>query len=266
MEKLERIFRQLQDYISGLSPDQQVGERHNLQTIKEIRDLLVFENRYPREAITTVLASLNMNYHAVFFVNPNYGSATRTANFSDFDALLGDVARQTGGLAQPTTDLAAATEKICLHRDRYYNLVYAFNGEVEEKNIEIEAVSLRNADLFYRPKFFAGEIEFLARYSRMPQVEISGFFCREQRLGFILKNYRIDEKQQVGIIRVEVNVYDSGSNLAWSTRNTLKTDKDEITIRGIPLPGDLKGAYKIQITAEDMFTRKKTEFSEYVKL
>jgi len=264
--RLEKIFRELQDYISGLSPEKQVEERHNLQTIREIRNLMVFENRYPRQDIMTVFSSLNLNYHTVLFINQNYGSATRTANFSDFTSLLGELSRQTGGLSLDTADFLAAMQRICDHRDRFYQLVYAFDGKVEDKNLVIDLVSHHPAQLFYRSRFLQQEMSILARYAQQPQLKITGFFCRNLRLGFELQDYEIGGELEAGIIQVEVKLFDNQNNLAWSTQNTLKADTQRISIKGIPLPSGLRGAYKVQIIARDLLTQKQAEFSDYIQI
>ena len=184
----------------------------------------------------------------------------------DYEGILRDLSEKTGGLALDTTNLAEGIEAIRNHQDFYYNLIFEFNGKLEDKNIRVETSS-PDASLTYKDKFFKSEIQNLMDFLKEPKINISGFSLKGNKLSFTISDFKIGkvEKQDAGIMKVKIELIDDSRNTVYRTENTLKSTKKSITI-SLNLPAKHKGYFQLHIQASDMLSLKDHEISEYVKI
>lgn len=234
-----------------------------LQTLEKA--MLVSEN-FPRQILANLLMGANFSYNVILFRSLRQDISNPDAQSPDYEGILRDFSEQTGGKDLDTTDLKEGIGAIMKNTDFYYDLIFKFEGTVEDKNIRVEA-AVPGAKIFYKDKFYKSEIQNLIDYLKEPKINISGFSIKGNQIRFTIGEFKIDkvENQQAGLMAVKIELKNDKHDTVFKTSKTLKSIKKSITI-SLPLPATHKGYFQLHIQARDLLSQKSHDLNKYIKL
>jgi hypothetical protein len=221
--------------------------------------------------LLNILLGVNINYNVIFFSTQDRKTDSGNSVSPGYEKILKDISRITGGISIISTqsNLIKHLEAITQHVDFYYELVFTFAGEPEDKNIEINTAAGSRA--YYKKKFRKEELKWLMDWVK-EEIGISGFSLEGHRVSFTLSGFKMNpikdangQPVPTGIIKVEIRLIDSKSTTVNETGNTLRT-KDKSFHVSIELPSKFKGYFKLSITATDMIANQSSQLNKYVKM
>ena len=265
--EFKKASNSIKTYLSSVSSSEEQSTAASigsgLQTVE--KSMLISEN-FPKQIILNLLLGANISYNTILFRNLRQDISNPDAQSPDYEGILRDISKQTGGVALDTTTLSKGLATIIKNNDFYYNLIFAFNNQLEDKNIKIK-VSAQDAKIYYKDKFYQSEIKNLMDYLKESRINISDFSIRGNKIKFTISDFKIDkvENQKAGVMKVRIELIDDSHNTIYKTANTLKCVKKSITI-SINLPPKHKGYFQLHIKANDLLSQKSREIYEYVKL
>lgn len=265
--EFKKASNNIKTYLSSVTSTEEQSTaasiNSGLQTIE--KSMLISEN-FPKEILSNLLLGANISYNVILFRSLRQDISNPDDQSPDYEGILRDISQQTGGTALDTTSLAEGLSAIAGNDDFYYNLIFAFNNQLEDKEIGV-TVTAPEADIFYKNKFYESEIKNLIDYLKEPRITVSDFSIRGSRITFTISDFKIGDvdNQKAGAMRVKIELIDSSHNIIYKTANTLKSVKKSITI-SITLPPQHQGYFQLHIGARDLLSQKSHDIYEYVKL
>jgi hypothetical protein len=227
---------------------------------------MLISEKFPRQIIYNLLMGANLSYNVILFRSLRQDISTPDDQSPDYEGILREFAKQTGGVDIDTTDLKEGIEAIRKNKDFYYNLIFEFDGNVEDKDIKVET-SIPGANIYYKDKFFKSEIQNLIDYLKEPKITISDFSINGYQIKFTIADFKIDKvkDQKAGLMAVKIELVDDQHHTVFKTSKTLKSVEKSITI-SLPLPSTHKGYFQLHIQARDLFSQKSHDLNQYIKL
>ena len=125
--------------------------------------------------ITVISPSANTNRSASFCIffrsTENKDVESEYSAFSDLETILRRISQTSGGLTVDSTDSEQGIKEIEKHVDIYYELIYEWNGKIEEKQIQVQ-VKNKKMDLSYSKNFPKERIDSLIQFLSREKVRI----------------------------------------------------------------------------------------------
>jgi len=265
--EFKKASSNIRDYLASVtSSDEQATAASissGLQTLE--KSMLISEN-YPKQILSNLLMGANLSYNVILFRSLRQDISSPDAQSPDYEGILRKFSEQTGGVDMDTTNLKEGIDAIKKNTDFYYNLIFEFDGTVEDKIIKVET-AVPGANIYYKDKFFKSEIQNLIDYLKEPKINISKFSIKGNQITFTIADFKIDkvEKQQAGLMAVKIELKDDKHNPVFKTSKTLKSVKKSITI-SLPLPAKYQGYFQLHIQARDLLSMKSHDLNQYIKL
>jgi hypothetical protein len=256
----------IKDYLSSLTGQEQATAGSISSGLSTVTKSMLISENFPKEYVLNLLMGVNLNYNVILFKNMRQDVSSPDDHSPDYEGILREIAKKTGGVSIDTTNLKEGIDFITKNKDFYYDLIFKFNGKVEDKEIDVQ-VTKSDTKVYHKNKFIKGEIQTLINYLKEPKVKVAGCSVKGHKLKFSLTDFKIEtsNNQKMGAVRVKIELIDSKHNVVYHTQNTLKSIKKSINI-SLNLPAKIKGYFELRISATDLFSGKKDVFSEYIKL
>jgi hypothetical protein len=254
--------RQIRDTAALLSGSDQANATRMYTGLNMIDKLMLITEGLPMQKITGALLKENISYNAVLFKNQKKSTAMGDNISPDYEGIFKNFSKLTGGITVINANLKEGLDVIRKNSNVYYDLIYKFNGKLEDKKIKVN-LSNPNAKAYYTQSFAKSEIEKMIE----PKITLSGFSLRQHILKFSISDFKKgapDNKDQ-GIIRILVELIDQQDSVVFKTQNTLKSDKKSFSI-SLKIPPKHKGRFKVRISAFDLISRRSTQLVESKKL
>lgn len=241
--------------------------QNNLQQLEK---LLRLSDSFPVDPLLNVFNSANIRYNTVLWVHRKH---KRRSSASDIIPILGivleQISRDTGGKTVNTTDPEQGIKTIHHHQDQYYQLTYGFNGNIEEKNINVTAASaeLKKVKLSYKHVYSEEEMRSLIQYLSKERVQINDFSLNKNKINFSIDAVTLKKSKgdSYGLVKVRIELFNQNGERKYRTENTLRSTKQQITV-SIPLPGRHRGKFKLVINACDLIANQLASFEQEVVL
>jgi hypothetical protein len=220
------------------------------------------------------LLGVNINYNVVFFSGQSGETETQAVDSVSpgYEGILRDISRRSGGMSVISTraNLVESLETIAAHVDVYYELAFAVGAEPEDKRIEIN-VTPTNAGVYYKNRFKKDELKWLRDWVKQ-EINLSGFVLEGHGLSFTVAGFKMNRLKDTsgkwvptGMIKIDIRLIDDQNTTVYETGNTLKANDQSFKI-SLNLPAQLKGYFKLSITAVDLVANKSCHFNTYVKI
>jgi len=265
--EFKKVAREIRDYLSSVTTaDAQATAASIASALQTMEKSLRVSESYPDAVLRNLLLGGNVTYNLILFSSLRKDIGSPDDVSPDLEGILRQIAEATGGTHLDTTYLAAGLDRIAAHTDRYYDLIFAFDGSVEDKKIEVTTVR-PGTDLDYKDLFYKGEISRLVDYLKQPSVRVHDFSSTGHTIKFSISDYKMEERdgEDAAFIRVKIELVNDGNEVVHSASRTLKSTRDSLTI-SLGLPDRHSGYFQLRIGAEDLLTQKSHEISQYVKL
>ena len=236
--------------------------RRGLQTVE---DAMSVRRAFPEQEMLRSLAGAEITYLPVTLGEADGGESGNGWS-SGYRAAVMDMARLTGGTDIVATDLTTALDRLAQARDVYYDLVFPFDGLVEDKQIRV-TVPQPDATLWYRKRFLKGEVQTLADHFEEPDIRVLDFSIAGHAIKFSITGFKIETRdtQKSGAVQVTVELVDNKRRTVYTTRNTLRAEREPITV-SLNLPAKHRGYFQLRIEALDILCQKSAQIKKYVKL
>jgi len=272
IKKFRDIKNKIRSFLSTLAGDDQAWASSISSGLNLIDKAMLLSDQFPLQGIQDLMQGINVNYNVVFFTSMRKTSTEGTNNTSpDYEELLRKISNSTGGIAEITNDLKEGLGKISANNDQYYDLVFTFNGKVEEKEIEVKLNEKKKKDkIFYMSRFLEDEVKALTQAGVKKALGIVKYKLSGHKLAFRIEGYKMDKDEKAGnkntgILTIQIKLFDDKNNILFKAGKTFKSPKDFFDI-SLGLPAKHKGYFKLSIAVEDMRTGGSAELNKYVKL
>ena len=190
--EFKKAGNRIKSYLSSVTAAEEQSAaasiNSGLQTMEKA--MLISEN-FPKEILTSLLMGANISYNVILFGNLRQDTSNPDDQSPDYEGILRDISEQTGGKALDTTSLPDGLDAIAANDDFYYNLIFAFNNRLEDKNIRVD-VKAPEARIYYKNKFYQSEIKNLIDYLKEPRITVSDFSLSGAKMKFTISEFKID--------------------------------------------------------------------------
>jgi hypothetical protein len=254
--------RQIRDTAALLSGSDNASATRMYTGLNMIDKLMLISEGLPMQKITDALLKENISYNAVLFKNQKKSTTMGDSISPDYEGIFKNFSKLTGGVTVINSNLKEGLDVIRKNSCVYYDLIYKFDGKLEDKDIKVN-LSNPNANAYYKQSFAKSEIEKMIE----PKITLADFSLRQHILKFSISDFKKgapDSKDQ-GIIRILVELIDQQDTVVFKTQNTLKSDKKSFSI-SLKIPPNHKDRFKVRISAFDLISRRSTQLVENKKL
>jgi len=270
--KKYRVVRDhIRDYLSSMTAGEDGSWVSSISSgLNTIDKTMLLSDSFPTEDIQDLFLGINLGYNVMFLQSMRKAAQEDVCEFSpDYENILRHIARSTGGVTINTTDIVDGLKTIAATHDSYYELVFLFDDEKEEKAIKV-AVDLPKAQVFHRTKFNADEIKAIVEVASQPTIKVADVSLAGHVLGFSVSGQQLKADQKpgqpgLGAVKIEIKLVNDGNIVEFQTAKTITTDKPVFSIK-LNLPGKFSGYYKLSIGAEDLVSGRFFESETYVKI
>jgi len=256
LDVLKKTLDGLKDFLSSLDdPLDQSWAPMISKAVNELEKSLLISDRFPQEEIQDILLFSNIPYNVILFRSKRQqeGASAHEKISPDFENILRNISKATGGFALATTDLKEGLVQLSQHTDFYYLM----NIPVQTgKEIKISIEPKKEAeDIFYKKTFTTEEI-MNAKKVTMDKIKITDVSVKSKQIKFSLSNYSFDDKADKSKMGVEVKIVieNEKREMIYKTSNVLTPTKNIITITLPPLER-IQGKNRVFISAEDKTSR-----------
>lgn len=266
LRKYERAKKNISDYLFSIAGTNESSRSSSISgTIKRIDKSLLLSDNFDPALLNAPLKGANISYNVIFFHSFRQTGENSDSISPDYEGILRDIAHSTGGLSVNTSDIEKGLDLISNKKDFYYNLIFGFNGKKGEKKVKI-SITDKSAGIFYKESFSSEEIENLIKISGSPSVKISEVSVKGSTIKFEISQFEVGKnKNNPGIIKVDIKLSDKNNNTVFKKGNTLRADKKSVKI-SLNIKPDLKGFFKLEITVKDMVVNRETTFEKYIEI
>jgi hypothetical protein len=266
-EQYQKISAKIKKYVSANAKNFGDDAALITETLDKIEKSMHFPGELPIKEMLNDLLGTNLNC-TVFFLNSRNGGKEH-----GYEKTLQDICQATGGISIYTENPAEGLDAMNKHVDFYYELIFKFDGDPADKNIQVTLPGFSgtgNVHLYYKKKFKKEEFRWLMDYlaDKEKEIAISGYSLENYRLNFTVSGFELSrsgEQPGQGIIKVTVHLINDKQETVYETGKTLKAAGTSVSI-SLDLPDRYKGYFKLSITAGDIISGKSFELKEYVKL
>ena len=271
LARYQKIAARIKKYLSSVPKEYEDKVPLIRSSLDKIEQSMLFSEDFPLEELLDILLGVNINYNVIFFSTQDQKTESGDSVSPGYERILKDISRAAGGISiiSSHTNLVEHLEAIIQHVDFYYELVFTFAGEPEDKNIEINATP--GSTVFYKKKFRKEELTWLKDWVT-EKIGLSGFSLAGHQLSFTISGFKMNPVKNAdgqpvptGTIKVEIRLIDDKSTTVYETGNTLKANDKSFNV-SIKLPSEFNGYFKLSITAIDMVTNQSCQLNEYVKI
>jgi hypothetical protein len=235
-----------------------------------LEKLLRLSESFPVDPLFNVFNSASIRYNTILWVHRKHkGRSSASDIIPIMGAVLDQISRDTGGKTINTTDPEQGIKSIHHHQDHYYQLTYGFNGDIEEKKIDVTAASadVKKVKLSYKNVYSEEEMRTLIQYFSKERVQIDDFSLNKYNLRFSIDAVTLNKSKgdSFGLVKVRIELFSQTGERVYRTENTLRSSKQQIMV-SIPLPGRHKGKFKLIINACDLIANQLVSFEQEVAL
>jgi len=259
---LKDVSKRIKDYIA------KEAQAH-AQTLQSGLSYLETQTRisdsFPERHLLNTVVSHNANYNVIFFRSEeNKEAESGYSAYSDLETILERITRAGGGIAVNTTDSEQGMLKIDKHVDSYYELIYDWNGQIEEKRFQV-LVKNSQVDLSYIENLSEERIESLVNFLSRQKVSIDNISISKYDLAFVIKNFDSQEKENFGLLKIRVQLYNPQGHLAYNVENILRASKNEVNI-SLTFGTEYRGRYRLVLTACDLIANRLTTVTKPITI
>jgi len=245
---LKDITRKIKVYIASESQAQ-------AQTLQRGLSYLETQTRisdtFPDKNLLKTVLDFDLNYNVIFFRSTeNKDVESEYSAFSDLETILRRISQTSGGLTVDSTDSEQGIKEIEKHVDIYYELIYEWNGKIEEKQIQVQ-VKNKKMDLSYSKNFPKERIDSMIQFLSREKVRIENISFSKNKLAFVIRSFDHEKKENFGLLKIRIKLLDKQGRITYNTENTVRASKNEVRI-SLPFGPEFRGKYQLLLTACDL--------------
>lgn len=245
------------------------------KSLDQLTGLMTFsDDPVPVGDILNGLMGINLNYNLIFY-KPGGDKRKNQPELSTSprcEKILRQISRQTGGKVIETENTVEAVNALVKHVDMYYELVFPFDGNLEDKRVAVQLTlpgSPPDVDIYHKNIFKKEELKFLKQWAGTAVVGIFDYSYKEGRLSFRISGFQKvlvkGKPPETGLVEVKIQLINDKRETVYDTGNTLKSTKDSINV-SLKLPDKHKGYFKLSIKVKDQVSKKEAKLNKYIKI
>ena len=249
---LKDISKRIKNYISNEA-------QAHAQTLQSGLSYLETQTRisdtFPDRHLLNTVVGHNINYNVIFFRSAeNKEAESEYSAFSGLETIFERISHAGGGLTVNTTDSEQGIKTIEEHVDSYYELIYDWNGQIEEKQFQVQ-VKNRKLDLSYIEIFPEERIESLVQFLSKKKVSIENISINKNTLFFVIKAFDHEKKENFGLLKIRVQLFNPQDHITYNAENTMRASKDEVEI-SLRFGPEYQGQHRLVVTACDLIANR----------
>ncbi len=225
------------------------------------RELSLMDS-YAVQPLLDPIQGANFNFNTVFFGSQaqTTAAAGNTGSFY-LENILTQTSLNTGGKVVNTSDPLQGIREIIGHKDHYYEVLFDFNGDIEEENIKIIIEGSKTKPSF-KEKFSLEEMQNWLHELSKGVLKIENISTaaneKEKVISFALKSFEIRDPlandiigKKFGILQVRIQVHNQWGDRVYSSERLLRVTEDIVTITH-SLPLKYQGKFILNISVMDL--------------
>lgn len=248
LSRLKDIITNIKAYISNES---QAHARTLQSGLSYLEAQTRISDTFPDKKLLKTVLNFDLNYNVIFFRSTeNKDAESEYTAFSDLETILRRISQISGGLTVDTPDSEQGIKEIEKHVDIYYDLIYDWNGKIEEKQIQVQ-VKNKKMDLSYGKDFPKERINSLIQFLSREKVRIENISFSKNKLAFVIRSFDHQKKENFGLLKIRIKLLDKQGRVTYNAENTLRASKNEVRI-SLPFGPEYRGQYQLLLTACDL--------------
>ncbi|MEN8222646.1 MAG: hypothetical protein ABFR36_05260 [Acidobacteriota bacterium] len=266
LKKYTEAKNMINTYVSNIAGTSESSYTSSISNaLKKIDKSMLLSDNFDPAKLVSPFKGANISYNLLLFHSFRQSGDESDSLSPDLEGILRRISRSTGGFSINTNDIRDGINSMMKKSDHYYFLIYKFNGKKGKKKVEVE-IDDKEAVLFFKDKFFPDEIDLLIKLAAQPKINISEVNISGKQLFFAISDYaKRGKEKKTGIIKVEIRLLDKNRKKVMEKMNTLRAEKDPVRI-SLKITPELKGFFKLEISAKDMNRNKTANYSKYIEL
>lgn len=262
--RLKEINRLLNDYASNLeSEHQDLGQVINTGHV-QMQNTMHSSDSFPAQRLINIMLRNNVNYNVILFRSfANKDVIEAHPIWSKLEGTLKGITKAAGGVTVDTLDSREGMRQIEHHQDVWYDLVYAWDGKVVDKNIRLHTTK-ENVDLSYNQNLPKAQMDSMVKFLSSYKIKIDTLTVDNRTLSFLVSSFEINNTEGFGLIKIRIEILDDAGSPEFQTENTLRASKKEINT-SLPIGDRLQNAHMLRITACDLIANRKTAVEHFFK-
>lgn len=174
------------------------------------------------------------------------------------------ICSQSGGAHFKILSPSSAFKKIKIHQDSFFEITCHISPEPEARQVLI-MLDQDQHQLVYKHRFSQLEIANLLASQAESKITISDISILNNKLTFVLNNYKINISRGFGLIKIQLKFTTTGDRIIDSAENILRASRDQTRI-SVPLPSCPEPVLNLTITASDLLANHslQTRYQVYV--
>jgi hypothetical protein len=265
---LRAAKEKIRSYTAGMKKSQADRAAVIRSGLAALEKAMNISGSYPVETILNLMLGLNINYNVIFYTS-NTGTPANGGMPTGYMDILKNLAGKTGGVFSDVENPAVALDTIKRNVDYFYEVVFKFNGAIEDKQVRIE-INKPGMEVFYRGRFLKEEINAIVEMMGETGIKIEGYILDGYNLKFKVSGFKIVKNENpnssnTGLVRIDIKLIDEKNEVIYQTGRSLKSLGDFIDI-SLNLPAANRGYFKLTISAVDLVSGREAELNKYIKL
>lgn len=256
-ERIQRMIKGINEHLSYLGSTAQNLAIAMNSSVVQLEKTLYLPDAFPSKDLVGVMAARDVTFNVVFIRGDSLKDSSAIQSPSLYmTKLFHDAAAASGGTSGNAGLDTAEIAEIVNHVDVYYDLAFAWEGPAETARIRILAGgssdNLRYAETLSRTQYDARMKLFSPDKVRIEDVSAAA-----GKISFIIKAFQRAKESDFGLIKIRIELLNGWNQIIFRDENTIRATKEAVSV-SIPVPGDLKGASRLSITACDMIANRET--------
>lgn len=230
---------------------------------------------YSGQPLLNPILDANINYNAILFGRLALTDPQMTRGETFFlEKIIKQTSEKTGGITVETTNTLAGMNEIVHHKDHYYELLFNFNGDIEEKKLKVTIDGSKTKPGF-REKFKLEEVENLIHYLSKEKVKIDRVSTKtnkdEKGITFAIKSFELREFLQktsgdkFGILLVRLRLLNEWGERVYISERMLRVTEKRVSISHM-FPKKYQGQFILDIFVTDLIRNSSVSFTRDIAL
>lgn len=265
-ERFKRICTKIKDSFARMT-DKKVKEKLPalLDKLDHTEKLFDMASHIPVDSLTNNFLAANINFNVVFLPSASETQSLTEINYG-LNETFNALAMRTGGCSIHSTNPTEALTTVNTHTDSYYDLIFPFDGIIEDKTIDIH-VPPSSGEVYYKNKFGKDELNAMMAALAPQNLFISGYDLQNHGLTFTVSGYGPSTPGNSAFpsIHVTIQLINDQQTVVYQTGNVLKPKNDAIAV-SVTIPAEYSGYFKLLIVAREPQSGKTCEWKQFVKI
>jgi len=267
-DRFKSISPKIKSYLASITGKTKLKVPPVLERLEKTEKILDLVSNMGTEDLANNFMSSGVNFNVIFLSSTSSPQSISSPESIDygFDEILKALSIHTGGIYVETGNPVEAITSILKHTDYYYELGFVFDGNTDDKIVEILSPG-SSGMVFYKSKFKKEELKYISPETGNEALSISDVTLNGKKISFKITGILSTSTQKTEDNRIKINIrlFDDKLVQVYETGNILKPSGNSLSI-SLDLPPEHQGYFKMVIDVFELSSGRSSQASQYVKI